>query len=86
MALTVYLLCALASLVCAILLTRGYRASRAPLLFWGALCFFILVATNSLLFLDLIIFPQIDLALLRSGFTLAAFAIFLYGLIFESQP
>jgi len=86
MALTVYLLCALASLVCAILLARGYRASRAPLLFWGALCFFILVATNSLLFLDLIIFPQIDLALLRSGFTLAAFAIFLYGLIFESQP
>ncbi len=86
MALTVYLLCALASLVCAILLARGYRASRAPLLFWGAVCFFILVATNSLLFLDLIIFPQIDLALLRSGFTLAAFAIFLYGLIFESQP
>ena len=86
MALTVYLLCALASLACAIVLTRGYRASRAPLLFWGALCFFILVATNSLLFLDLIIFPQIDLALLRSGFTLAAFAIFLYGLIFESQP
>ncbi len=86
MALTVYLLCALASLVCAILLVRGYRASRAPLLFWGAVCFFILVATNSLLFLDLIIFPQIDLALLRSGFTLAAFAIFLYGLIFESQP
>ena len=86
MALTVYLLCALASLVCAILLTRGYRATRAPLLFWGALCFFILVATNSLLFLDLIIFPQIDLALLRSGFTLAAFAIFLYGLIFEFEP
>ena len=86
MALTVYLLCALASLVCAILLARCYRASRAPLLFWGALCFFILVATNSLLFLDLIIFPQIDLALLRSGFTLAAFGLFLYGLIFESQP
>ncbi len=59
---------------------------RAPLLFWSALCFFILVATNSLLFLDLIIFPQIDLALLRSGFTLAAFGLFLYGLIFESQP
>ncbi len=86
MALTVYLLCALASLACAVLLARGYRATRAPLLFWSALCFFILVATNSLLFLDLIIFPQIDLALLRSGFTLAAFGLFLYGLIFESQP
>lgn len=85
MALTVYLLCALASLLCAVLLLRGYRASRAPLLFWAALCFFILVLTNSLLFLDFIVFPQIDLSMWRSGITLAAFCLFLYGLIFDSH-
>ena len=85
MALTVYLLCAVTSLVCALLLARGYRATRMPLLFWGAVCFFVLVATNSLLFVDFIIFPQIDLAPWRSGVTLAAFGLFLYGLIFESQ-
>ena len=85
MALIVYLLCAIASLVCALLLTRGYRATRMPLLFWGAVCFFILVATNSLLFLDLIIFPGIDLSGWRSAITLVAFTVFLYGLIFESQ-
>lgn len=85
MAITVYLLCAVASLLCAVLLLRGYRASRAPLLFWAALCFFILVVTNSLLFIDLIVFPQIDLALWRSGITLAALGLFLYGLIFDSQ-
>ena len=85
MALIVYFLCAVASLLCALLLTRGYRASRMPLLFWGAVCFFVLVATNSLLFLDMIVFPQIDLAGWRSGITLAAFSVFLYGLIFESQ-
>lgn len=85
MALTVYLLCALASLVCALLLARGYRASRMPLLFWGAVCFFIFVATNSLLFVDLIIFPQLDLALWRTGLTLLALGLLLYGLIFESQ-
>ena len=85
MALTVYLLCAVTSLVCALLLARGYRATRMRLLFWGAVCFFVLVATNSLLFVDFIIFPQIDLAPWRSGVTLAAFGLFLYGLIFESQ-
>jgi hypothetical protein len=85
MALTVYLLCALASLVCALLLSRGYRATRMPLLFWGAVCFFVLVATNSLLFIDMIVFPQIDLSTWRAGITLAAFSVFLYGLIFESQ-
>ena len=85
MAITVYLLCAVTSLVCALLLARGYRATRMRLLFWGAVCFFVLVATNSLLFIDFIIFPQIDLAPWRAGVTLAAFGLFLYGLIFESQ-
>ena len=86
MALTVYLLCALASLVCALLLMRGYRATRMPLLFWSALCFFVLAVTNSLLFVDLGLFPQVDLSIWRSGITLGAFSLLLYGLIFESQP
>jgi len=85
MALTVYLLCALASLVCAVLLLRGYRATGMRLLFWGALCFSIFVATNSLLFIDLVVFPQMDLALWRTSFTLVAVALLLYGLIFEAQ-
>lgn len=85
MGLAVYLLCAVASLVCALLLTRAYRATRVPLLLWAALCFFLLVAANSLLFLDFIVFPQIDLAPWRSAVTLAALGLLLYGLIFESQ-
>ena len=85
MALTVYLLAALACLVCALLLARGYRATKMPLLFWGAVCFFILVPTNSLLFIDLVVLPQLDLALWRTGLTLVAYSFLLYGLIFESQ-
>ena len=85
MAITVYLLCALASLVCALLLARGYRATRMPLLFWGAACFFIFVITNSLLFIDLILFPGLDLAAWRTGITLVALSVLLYGLIFETQ-
>ncbi|CAN5256077.1 hypothetical protein BH20VER2_BH20VER2_17160 [soil metagenome] len=85
MAFTVYLLCAFASLVCAVLLLRGYRATGMRLLFWGALCFSIFVATNSLLFVDLVVFPQLDLAPYRHGFTLVALSLLLYGLIFETQ-
>ena len=85
MALIVYLLCALASLGCALLLWRGYRATRTRLLFWGALCFFILTLTNSLLFADLIIWPQVDLLLWRAGGTLIGLACLIYGLIFDAQ-
>ena len=85
MALIVYLLCAVASLICAMLLWRGYRATRMRLLFWGAVAFFILVPTNSLLFVDLIMFPQLDLVLWRTALSLVAYGLFLYGLIFESQ-
>jgi hypothetical protein len=85
MALIVYLLCAVASLICALLLWRGYRSTGTRLLFWGAVAFFILVPTNSLLFIDLVIFPQLDLALWRTGLNLLGYGLFLYGLIFESQ-
>ena len=85
MALTVYLLCALTSLVCAVLLWRGYRTNRAPLLFWGALCFFILTITNALVFADFVIFPEVDLSVWRTGVTLSALGFLLYGLIFETE-
>lgn len=85
MALIVYLLCALASLGCALLLWRGSRATRTRLLFWGALCFFILTLANSLLFVDLIIWPQIDLSLWRAGVMLSGLACLVYGLIFDAQ-
>ena len=85
MGIVVYLLSAAASLLCAVLLIRGYRTSRTPLLFWGALCFFVLAAANSLLFVDLVLLPELDLMPWRSGTTLIAFGLLLYGLIFKSQ-
>jgi Family of unknown function (DUF5985) len=86
MGIAVYLLSAGASLLCALLLTRGYRVTRTPLLFWGALCFFGFAAANSLLFIDLVLMPNLDLAAWRSGVTLVAVGFLIYGLIFESQP
>ncbi|HVT82005.1 MAG TPA: DUF5985 family protein, partial [Phycisphaerae bacterium] len=42
----IYLLCALTSLACAILLARGYLRSRAKILLWSGLCFALLAINN----------------------------------------
>jgi Family of unknown function (DUF5985) len=84
MALTVYILCGLTSLICAFLLFRQYCRTRGGLLFWSTLCFVCLALTNVLLFIDLVMLPQIDLSVLRSGLTLAGMLMLLYGLIRET--
>jgi hypothetical protein len=82
---TVYVLCAVTSIVCAILLFRGYWASRARLLFWASLCFGGLALHNVLLFVDLILVPDVDLFYLRTVTALASMLVLLYGLVWESR-
>ena len=77
----VYILCAVTSLACALLLGRAYRASRVPLLLWSVVCFAALALTNILLFIDLAVLPTIDLQPVRSGITLLGITALLYGLI-----
>lgn len=67
------------------MLFQAYRRSRTPLLFWSSLCFAGLAANNGLLFLDLVIVPQVDLALLRSFVALGAMSVLLIGLVWESR-
>ena len=81
MAEAVYLLCALTSLLCAVLLLRGYRASRTPLLFWSCLCFVGLAVNNVLLFVDLVVVPEFDLRVLRASAALGSLALLVYGLV-----
>ncbi|MGI8905898.1 MAG: DUF5985 family protein [Candidatus Sumerlaeaceae bacterium] len=85
MAPLVYSLCMLTALISAILLLRGYLRSRAPLLFWSSLCFFGLTASNAVLFLDLLVFPEVDLFALRIGLGLVSIGVLLYGLIWEPR-
>lgn len=84
MAEAVYLLCAVTSIVCAVLLFRGYRQSRTRLLFWSSICFTGLALNNVLLVVDLVIVPTIDLSAWRSGIALVAMIVFLFGLVFDS--
>jgi hypothetical protein len=81
----VYTLGALTSFACAILLLRGYARGRRKLLLWSGLCFLGLGLNNALIFVDLVMLPQVDLYLLRLCTTLVAMSLMIYGLIWESH-
>ncbi|MGH8138288.1 MAG: DUF5985 family protein [Steroidobacteraceae bacterium] len=83
MAETVYALCGATSILCAVLLFRGYGATRTRLLFWASLCFAGLAVNNVILFVDLILVPEVDLFLWRTAAALAGMTVLLYGLIWE---
>jgi hypothetical protein len=82
MAHAVYLLCALTSFGCTVLLVGRYRKTRVDLLFWSAIAFLLLTVTNILLFIDHgVLGPDVDLSLLRNGATFIGVNALLYGLI-----
>jgi len=84
MAEVVYLLCALASLACAVLLFRGYRRNPLRLSFWTMLCFVAMAANNTLLFIDLAILPkEADLLVIRNAVALVGVSLLLYAMITE---
>jgi hypothetical protein len=86
MAEAVYLLCALTSAACAILLLRSYFSSRSRLLLWSSLAFVGLALNNALLFVDLVLIPDgVDLSIVRSMTALAALVVLAYGLIWETE-
>ena len=85
MATLVYVLCALTSLACALLLLRGYRQSGVRLLAWSGLFFVGLFLNNVLLIIDLRIVPQVDLAVIRLLPALVGVLLLLYGMIWESD-
>ena len=85
MAAVVYFLCAATSIACATLLLRAWRGSRVRLLMWSALGFTGLAVNNVLLFVDRVVVPDRDLTLIRDVSGLAALAVLLFGLIWESK-
>jgi hypothetical protein len=85
MAEAVYLLCASTCLVCAVLLLRGYRRSRARLLFWTAICFVGLTANNVMLFADLVALPAADLSLARGLVAYLSVSALVFGLVTEDR-
>lgn len=83
MAETVYILCALTSVACAVLLLRAWRRTRMKLLLYSGLCFAIFAVNNVLLFVDLVLIPAGDLSLARTVTSLLGSGVLLYGLIWD---
>jgi hypothetical protein len=82
---TIYALCALAALVCAVMLGLGARRSRSRMLDWSAICFGMLAVANVVLVLDFVVFPGLALWPLRQGLSLLAVGSLVYGLIVEDR-
>ena len=85
MAEAVYILCALASIACAVLLLRGWARTGGRLLLWSGVCFAGLAANNLLLFADLVLFPHLNLTMWRSVSALAGVLMLLFGLVWEHR-
>lgn len=85
MAEAVYILCAITSILCAVLLLRGYRTTRTRLLFWASLCFVFLAINNVILYLDLVVLRQIDLFWYRNIAAVIGMLLLIFGLTWESR-
>lgn len=81
----VYVLCAATSFLCMVMLLRGYSQTKVRLLFWSAICFFGLALDNVLLYADLVIMPDLDLALYRRATALVALMSLIIGLIWDAN-
>ena len=86
MADVVYVLCALTSLTCAVLLLRAWADRRVELLLWSGLAFIGFTAGNVALVVDKVVAaPGLDLVLLRTLPVLFGVCVLLYGLIWGTR-
>jgi hypothetical protein len=85
MAAVVYVLCALTSLTCAVLLLRAHGQRRIPLLFWSGLSFIGFALGNLFLVIDTMVMPGVDLRFFRSVPVLAGLVVLIYGLVWDSE-
>jgi hypothetical protein len=79
----IYLLCALTSMCAAFLLLRYFQRRRTRLLLWSAVAFAGLALNNVLVYLDLALFPDIDMSVPRSLAGAAAMLVLAYALASE---
>jgi hypothetical protein len=81
----VFLACAVTSVLCVVLLVRGWLASRSRLLLWSSLGFFGLALNNIILVVDRLVFPQVDLALARAIAAFLGVLVLLTGCIWDAD-
>jgi hypothetical protein len=72
------------SLASSVLLFRALRRNSSKLLFWSALCFLGMAANNLMLYIDLMVGPNMDLSLLDDGVSVVSSLLLVYGLIWDA--
>lgn len=85
MAAAVYLLGVLITFACGALLFRAYTRVNKRLLLWSSVCFFGLAVSNLLVFMDMVILPNVDLYFWRLLTAAVSMLALLYGLIWEGE-
>jgi hypothetical protein len=82
MAFFVYILCAITSATCSVLLLRQYRRSHSRLLFHSGIAFLCFAVANVILFIDLALLgPETDLKIWRNLVNLVGVVLLLFSLI-----
>lgn len=82
---SVYILSFMTSALCAGLLALGYIQSRSRLLLWMTVSFVFLSISNLGVVLDILVFPGVDLRLLRKAPALVGVAVLIYAFIWETE-
>jgi hypothetical protein len=81
----VYLLCAGTCLLCAVMLLRGYARTHVRLLLWSGLCFVGLMLDNVMLYVDVVVVPDVSLIIVRKIPGLVGIVLLLFGLVWDSK-
>lgn len=85
MAMAVYLLCALTSVACAVLLLRGFGQRGIRLLLYSGLAFAGFALGNVMLVVDVLVGPSVDLSIFRTLPVLLGLMVLLYGLVWDAK-
>jgi hypothetical protein len=85
MAIAVYILCALASASCAVILISSYRKSRQEFLLWSGACFVGLAWNNLFLLCDYIFAPEMDFSIARNLSGALGTAFLIFGLLWKQS-
>lgn len=80
---SIYVLCAVASFLCAFLQVRAYRRARSRFLLWTSICFSAIFINNVLLYMDIITGPNISLLMPRTLILLGGLSVLMFGFLWE---
>jgi hypothetical protein len=81
----VYLLCAGTCLLCAVLLLLAFNRTGVRLLLWSGLCFVGLMLDNVMLYVDVVVVPDVSLVIYRKIPGLIGIVLLLFGLVWDSK-